>query len=165
MHCRRVKRRCVRTRVGKCVGTRALLPHPVVWRVHMPLRVCVRRPPAPPQTQHPLPPSLPLARRHTASRLPLLCSAQCLTALTLFGKSAAVVPHGHRLAVHLPAIAGLKQVRALRGVSVCVGDLLAVNGGGGGSNHPCPHAHWARARLCASAAAGHATAHTHLRAF
>jgi len=62
-------------------------------------------------------------RRHTASRLPLLCTAQCLTSLTLFGKSAAAVPHGHRLATHLNAIAGLKQVRG------CGGEGRRVGGG------------------------------------
>jgi len=52
-------------------------------------------------------------RRHTAARIPLLCMAQCLTSLTIFGKSVAAVPHGHRLATHLHAIAGLKQLRRL----------------------------------------------------
>ncbi len=67
----------------------------------------------------------PLPRRNTAARLPQLCALQCLTSLTLFGKSAAAATHGHRLAGHLAAVAGLKQV-----CGVCGGVL-----GGEGCRH------------------------------
>lgn len=49
-------------------------------------------------------------RRHTAARLPQLCAMQCLTGLTLFGKSAVAVPHGHRLAAQLAGLARLENV-------------------------------------------------------
>lgn len=42
---------------------------------------------------------------------------QCLTSLVLLGKSAAALPHGHRLAMHMSILARLENLRRLELVS------------------------------------------------
>ncbi|KAG1680121.1 hypothetical protein FOA52_000234 [Chlamydomonas sp. UWO 241] len=52
-------------------------------------------------------------RKHTAARLPQLASIPCVRGLTLFGKSAVAVPHGHRLAAHLGSLSSLHHLTSL----------------------------------------------------
>ncbi|KAJ9533566.1 hypothetical protein QJQ45_026630 [Haematococcus lacustris] len=91
-------------------GSQAPQPPLPVHTHHSPIASTLPSPPLPHMTAELLGVTV---RRHTASRLPALCALRCLTSLTLFGKSAAAQPHGHRLASHLSALAGLPQLRRL----------------------------------------------------
>ncbi|KAL6756136.1 hypothetical protein V8C86DRAFT_117341 [Haematococcus lacustris] len=91
-------------------GSQAPQPPLPAHTHHSPIASTLPSPPLPHMTAELLGVTV---RRHTASRLPALCALRCLTSLTLFGKSAAAQPHGHRLASHLSALAGLPQLRRL----------------------------------------------------
>ena len=53
--------------------------------------------------------------RHTATRLPQLCRLGCINKLTLFGKSAVALPHGHRLSLHLHRYTPQQRAHGMNG--------------------------------------------------